>query len=437
MTDEKDKDIQKKLDQVFFKGLKEKKFPENFDQEFWERLDQEKLKPPVSMEKIPAVSMMAGIAGIMLMIIVFGFLVIQKPDEPVVDLIQGTVSRAIKGFEPKPLSKGNELKKGDHIVTGPSDWLIVELEDKYQVKLEPNSSVIINELKTKWFGKSVFRLTKGQVLVSIRSKKPYPFEVKTPNAYARAIGTQFAVQVSSFVKPVSWVGIVEGKVEVGKLDQLEKKGAGYDSNLSPFLTITAGNEVYISEEIDKPVGRQMIDAKREELAELFQFAKKNQLILLISMSENRVNELLAPALIFLTIDTKDQELKPVEHAANQIGQAIQQDDFYQREKAAAKFEEAIMSQTKLDQASGLLAAGAYYYFLKKYDESVRVFEDVIKQYPNSSLRSLALMAAAKIYHEQLNNSERALELTEEIITNYPKSYEAKPAERLRHSIMAA
>ena len=47
------------------------------------------------------------------------------------------------------------------------------------------------------------------------------------------------------------------------------------------------------------------------------------------------------------------------------------------------------------------------------------------------------MAAAKVYHEHLNNPERALELTEEIITNYPKSYEAKPAERLRHSIVAA
>src|SRR3990167_161099 len=88
MTDEKDKDIQKKLDQVFFKGLKEKKFPKNFDKEFGKRWDKKKLKPPFSMKKTPAVSMMAGIAGIMLMIIVIGFLVIQKPDEPVVDLIQ-------------------------------------------------------------------------------------------------------------------------------------------------------------------------------------------------------------------------------------------------------------------------------------------------------------------------------------------------------------
>ena len=83
---------------------------------------------------------------------------------------------------------------------------------------------------------------------------------------------------------------------------------------------------------------------------------------------------------------------------------------------------------------GLLYAGAYYYFLKKYDDSVRVFEDVIKQYSKSSLRSLALMAAAKIYHEHSNNSERALELTDIILEEYPKSCEAKPAQALQDKI---
>ena len=177
-----------------------------------------------------------------------------------------------------------------------------------------------------------------------------------------------------------------------------------------------------------------MDERRQELKDLFQVAKKNQLILLISMSENRVNELLEPALLYFIVENDREDLKQIPIVMAQIGKALQSGDIIQQEKAIGNLEQAIRNQKELDQVSGLLYAGAYYYFLQKYDESVRVFEDVIKQYPKSSLRSLALMAAAKIYDENLNNPERALELTEEIIANHPKSYEAKPAEMLRDEI---
>ena len=312
MTKKIDKKIQEQLDRMVDQAGEEE-FPQGFDARFWNRFEREKDSATpfsVTSNPIPMVPVMAGGMGIVLILAFFGFFIFQTPDEPFVNLIQGNVSRAQKGSDLVTLSKGTQLKTGDQIVTGLSDWAILELPDHYQVKIESNSSLTINQLKKKWFGKSVFHLSKGQVLVSIGSQKPYPFEVKTPNAYARAIGTQFAVQVSSFVKPVSWVGILEGKVEVGKL---QKKGTGYDANLSPFSTlVTAGNEIYISEEITKPTEREMMDQKREELKELFQFARRNQLILLISMSDNRINELLEPCLLYLTIDMDNQELKPVQ-----------------------------------------------------------------------------------------------------------------------------
>ena len=424
MTKKIDKKIQEQLDRMVDQAGEEE-FPQGFDARFWNRFEREKDSATpfsVTSNPIPMVPVMAGGMGIVLILAFFGFFIFQTPDEPFVNLIQGNVSRAQKGSDLVTLSKGTQLKTGDQIVTGLSDWAILELPDHYQVKIESNSSITINQLKKKWFGKSVFHLSKGQVLVSIGSQKPYPFEVKTPNAYARAIGTQFAVQVSSFVKPVSWVGILEGKVEVGKLG----------SDLS--IPVTAGNEIYISEEITKPTEREMMDERRQELKDLFQFAKKNQLILLISMSENRVNELLEPALLYFIVENDREDLKQIPIVMAQIGKALQSGDIIQQEKAIGNLEQAIRNQKELDQVSGLLYAGAYYYFLQKYDESVRVFEDVIKQYPKSSLRSLALMAAAKIYDENLNNPERALELTEEIIANHPKSYEAKPAEMLRDEI---
>ena len=424
MTKKIDKKIQEQLDRMVDQAGEEE-FPQGFDARFWNRFEREKdsaIPFSVTSNPIPMVPVMAGGMGIVLILAFFGFFIFQTPDEPFVNLIQGNVSRAQKGSDLVTLSKGTQLKTGDQIVTGLSDWAILELPDHYQVKIESNSSLTINQLKKKWFGKSVFHLSKGQVLVSIGSQKPYPFEVKTPNAYARAIGTQFAVQVSSFVKPVSWVGILEGKVEVGKLG----------SDLS--IPVTAGNEIYISEEITKPTEREMMDERRQELKDLFQFAKKNQLILLISMSENRVNELLEPALLYFIVENDREDLKQIPIVMSQLGKALKSGDILQQEKAIGNLEQAIRNQKELDQVSGLLYAGAYYYFLQKYNDSVRVFEDVIKQYPKSSLRSLALMAAAKIYDENLNNPERALELTDTILKEYPKSYEAKPAEMLRDEI---
>src|SRR3989338_5047539 len=127
MSDRKDK-IEKKFDRIFLEPqIDEEKLSGDFHKRFQERLELEKDHPtPLpSPAGIPMVPVMAGGMGIVLILALFSFFIFQTPDEPFVNLIQGNVSRAQKGSDLVTLSKGTQLKTGDQIVTGLSDWAIL------------------------------------------------------------------------------------------------------------------------------------------------------------------------------------------------------------------------------------------------------------------------------------------------------------------------
>ena len=72
----------------------------------------------------------------------------------------------------------------------------------------------------------------------------------------------------------------------------------------------------------------------------------------------------------------------------------------------------------------LLYVGAYYEYLAYHNEAIRTFEKILKEYPDSTLASLAQCAIGVIYEEKLGNADKANQIYKSVLTRFPNSLEA-------------
>ena len=417
----------KKLEEIL-RQAGQQPLPEGFDKRFWRRFELEKDLPipgnpwlglPVNRAAIPS------LVGILMLVL--GLALSTPQDRPSVNVMVGEVSVVHKNREgqSQPLELHQKLQTGDRIKVSKSGWVLIELAKGYRIKINPDSEISIGGLKRRYFpGKTTFDLSKGQALVSIGDelKRKYPVEVRTANAFARAIGTQFVVAAPSAGNPYSNISVLKGTVKVGL--------AQNKSDETPSLLVHHGNEISVSDGFLPLEPQKMLEKRRQELEELFQFSKKNRIILLISMSPMRARELLSPCMIYFRIEADQVIAEKLKNIAINIQEASEDQAIEKHLEAAQALEEAIENQTELDRVPVLLFVGAYYSYLKQYEEALRVFENISLKYPNSHFSSLSLMAAVILYDEKLHSPAKAVSLAHEILKKYPQSYEASEAASL-------
>ncbi len=400
-----------------------------FHERFWKRFEVEKISARPS---ISAPSLLASKAVILALVLAGSCLALGLglgifiPERPSALLIQGEVSLEGRAESPGALARGEALRPGDEIMTGPSGWAIFELGKGYRVKVQANSLLRVEHLKTRFLpGRTIFRLSRGEVLfkIGLGAGKGYPLDVFTENALVAAVGTEFAVQAPSPGVPESLVTVLQGRVRVGPAGEGE-------IDRKSLVSVDSGYEISVSREIESLTPRKIIEDRRRMLDELFQFGKKNQAILLLSLSPNRVNELLAPCAIYIHLESETGDFTAVKDIVTRMGEAARQGDSEGELRLLQRFERLAKGEAELDPVSVSLFVGAYYAHLRRHDEAVNTFEGVARDYPLSSYRSLALLAAAKIYHEGLRNDDRALALVMEILRAYPQSLETVEAESL-------
>ena len=398
--------------------------PEEFDKKFWHRFEREKDLPLV--ERPPVKPLMPAAASVLAAVFLLAAVCLVpflKPEKPLAGIVSGGVEFISKNSGARPLAVHTRLAAGDRVKTGGKDWAVLELEHGYQIKINPNSEVVITRLKSSWApGKTVLRLAQGELLVSIGdgSGKKYPLEIITPNAFARAMGTQFVVSAPSLGNPDSQVTVLRGSVRAGQviLNRPYERSA---------LLIQQGYRTRITER-HAPLSPQAIAQEtRRELEELFQFSAKNRVILFISMSGARVRELLAPCVIYIRLEAESGLAGPLETLVEDIQDAATGESAEKHPVIARKLERLIEDQTELDRVPALLFIGAYYSYAGEYGEAVRVFEKISLEFPDSTFNSLSLMAAAILYEEKLGKPEKARELAKEILRRHPESYEAYEA----------
>ncbi len=345
---------------------------------------------------------------------------------PSAEIVQGQVMvQTNSQTSPFQLIPKHSLAEGDTLRTGESGWTILELENGYQIQLNPNAEIFVKELKPRFLpGKTVFYLKSGQTLVSIGGPKHvrYPLEIVTPNAFARAMGTQFMVSAPTGLNLDSSIRVLSGTVQVGQVthDRTVRGSQRF---------VRAGEETEVSRTSKDPSVRQMAAETRLELEELFQFSRKSRAILLIGMGQNRFRELLKPCAIYLRIQSSDENVSSIAVVAREIQDAVESDDQERHLAAVERLEDKIEKQSELSRAPLLLFTGAYYYYLEEYQDAARIFSDVSLKYPRSGYASLALLAEAAVQNEKLANVEKAKLLAREILSRYPESPEAAEATR--------
>lgn len=395
------------------RGLSRQELGPDFDERFWKRFKAE--TAPRSGFLWPALGAAAVSAALFL---AAAPIFVERPSLEIVQghaLIQTEPNAAVQ-----PARLKNLLNKGNRIQTDQESWVILEFQDGYQIKLNPGSELWVKDLKSRLLpGKTVFYLNRGQTLVSIGGPghRRYPMEIVTPNAFARAMGTQFLVSAPTPQNQDSKISVLNGVVRVGRRVSRQTQ--------ENTLSVDAGREAQVSEECKDLRVWQIAERSMRELEELFQFSRQNQAILLIGMGPNRFRELLRPCAIYLRIQSKDESVSSLAEIAREIQDAVESGDKKKHLNSVERLEEAIEKQNELSHVPILLFTGAYYAYLDRYPDAARIFGYVSLQYPDSEYASLALMAEASILRQKLNDPGKAEALLKEILTRYPNSPESE------------
>lgn len=145
----------------------------------------------------------------------------------------------------KPLSTGALLQKGYSLKTNNSSQLIIQYKDMTEVRIKPDSHVIIDT--------NALKIKKGATWLKV-TKKESRFEITTPTCVAGVLGTRLGVCITD--KMTSCVSVFQGKVMVTAAKNYNKKA----SEKPVFLL--ANEKIFSAAE--KGLSRKCYTANQEE-----------------------------------------------------------------------------------------------------------------------------------------------------------------------------
>lgn len=148
-----------------------------------------------------------------------------------------------RGAAKSPVKKGDPLQPGDVLVTGNGGLVILTYENGHVLKLQQLSSVKLTEASfNNGIQTTKVNLDKGSLYLDLEklAKPQDSFQVNTNNTQAGVRGTSFEVDEAEDTE----VAVLEGEVEVGEGDQLEKVGAGF------FNRFHRGKRVFAKRRLD-------------------------------------------------------------------------------------------------------------------------------------------------------------------------------------------
>ncbi|MFD2115520.1 FecR domain-containing protein [Paenibacillus yanchengensis] len=164
-----------------------------------------------------------------------------------VTTFSGTVQMKRGGGEKEfSVFKNMSFTQGDSFTTGKKSELQLLIDSNKQVTAASNTKFVVSELLTSIKdadGKTTLSLINGKVKVKINKKLDGDsrFQVKTPTAIMGVMGTEFYVYYDQFG---TWVGVMEGTVQVDLLD---------GSNMEPLI-ITPEQSFHMDQQGNWTVG---------------------------------------------------------------------------------------------------------------------------------------------------------------------------------------
>ncbi len=149
------------------------------------------------------------------------------------------------------------LYEGDSVITELGSRAEIVFDDATLIKLDPNSSIVIKDLKKGKNNKTLLDLLKGKVIAIVKKLTvDEEFTIKTKLAAAAVKGTEFIVEAGDEER----VGVYDGKVEVASVDM--------DGNILHKIILDKDKETKIVKKLkipEKPknLGRDFIKRYKE------------------------------------------------------------------------------------------------------------------------------------------------------------------------------
>ena len=360
-------------------------------------------------------------AGAVLVTLILALNYYFSPLYPTVANVEGTVKiyRADKNvwvFAERPRIK---LYKNDILKTFENSRADLVIPGVYHMRLKSSSEMrLCKSVSRGSRGDIGYALDKGAAFAYYDKKRKIGGElgIKTPQALATALGTDFMVESSPLLSR-TWVGVMDGVVKVSGLEEMNA------------VLVRAGEKtiVHTGSAPQKPA--RLMEKELLNMEELYNIGVRPQVALLISTGPTRARELLAMPILYISSEKSGAFLKKIEKIVNEFNRAIKEGSKEKHIENIKRMEEIVNDypNSKYD-VQFLLFAGAYYEYAGEDGKAIATFERVVSSYPDSGLASIAQCAIGIIYEEKLKDIEKAKAAYKKVISNYPQSPEMEEAQ---------
>jgi tetratricopeptide (TPR) repeat protein len=161
------------------------------------------------------------------------------------------------------------------------------------------------------------------------------------------------------------------------------------------------------------------------MQELYQLAETPQIMLLIGTNTDRIDELFKPAPVYIPHIKRNLIPGPMHKELDIMMESVARNKTDTIKTAAKRLEDMLKGYTSHEYSVEILMSiGSHYHFIHDYDNALRIFQKVLKDYPDSAYASLAQCAIATIYQKDLKDTEKAEKTYKELLQAYPDSVDA-------------
>jgi len=287
----------------------------------------------------------------------------------------------------------------------PSGHVDLEIPDHLLLRLRAGTMITWQQVNHPWWGQRpniVVNLMQGELLA--RTKEHFwgsHLEIRTPTATTLVKGTALAVKVDP------------------SLDSTTLKVLAGSVFFSPYLgkvgvEVGSGQMSQIQSARLPERPRLLLPSERQQLLEVYRIGQDPEMALVVGEGPERVEELLRPALLYLT-RRKNTGLQPfLRKAVGQVNAAILAGEDLSQNQGDLKVLE-MTARSMEDQEKGVplrLFLGGCAARLGEVERARAHFDWVVKKFPGDSRAPLALAAIG------------TSEAYRQILARYPNSPEA-------------
>jgi hypothetical protein len=312
------------------------------------------------------------------------------------------------------------LRPGDKIRSTDGGILNIVSRDKFKARIKGESLIVISKLESGWRRTDTdFSISYGNLLVNTSDKfKGSKMNIYTPSCDAEVVGTAFIVEV---FENRTWLGVLEGKVKlISKVHPLKEQEF---RRIATF--VSSGQKALIKPYMYPTVPELFSEMEWQVAQELYQLTEHAQIILLIGTGPNRVEELFKAATVYIPNIERRSVPRPIQQLIDDIATATRDRDFKRIDEYNKELEQLLNKYPNSKyNVEILMFIASHYHLVRDYNNALRVFEMVIKEYPKSSLASLAQCAIGTIYQQDLKDIRMAEKTYNELLRAYPDSVEA-------------